>query len=81
MLNEDGVAGEVAMDDGRFTGVQVAVEKRKQTLSQLFHALKATFWALNVVFVQSPESRQDLRAPAFPSLLDATRKKNSELIL
>lgn len=74
MLNEDGVAGEVAMDDGRFTGVQVAGEA-KQVLSQLFHAFKATSWALNVVFVQSPESRQDLRAPAFPSLFDATRKK------
>lgn len=24
MLDEDGVAGQVAVDDGRFTGVQVA---------------------------------------------------------
>lgn len=27
MLDEDGVTGQVAMDDGRFTGVQVAAEK------------------------------------------------------
>lgn len=27
VLDEDGVTGEVAMDDGRFTGVQVAGEK------------------------------------------------------
>lgn len=26
MLDEDGVTGKVAMDDGRFTGVQVAGE-------------------------------------------------------
>lgn len=28
MLDEDGVAGQVAVDDGRFTGVQVAGGKR-----------------------------------------------------
>lgn len=34
MLDEDGVAGQVAMDDGRFTGVQVAGDKKTRLKSR-----------------------------------------------
>lgn len=30
MLNEDGVTGQVAVDDGGFTGVQVTGEERRR---------------------------------------------------
>lgn len=65
MLDENGVTGEVAMDDGGLAGVQVAAEKRIQvSLGGPNHKL----WRLTV---DSPESRQDLRAPAFPGLSEA----------
>ncbi len=34
VLDEDGVTGQVAVDDGRFAGVQVAGDKRTKTSSQ-----------------------------------------------
>lgn len=67
MLDENGVTGEVAVDDGGLAGVQVAAEKRIQVGLEGWgggHKL----WRLTV---DSPESRQDLCAPAFPGLSEA----------
>lgn len=70
VLNEDGVTGEVAMDDGRFAGVQVAAEVR-QMFGQLL-CIKATPEVWILFHAKSPESWQDLCTPAFPSLLETT---------
>lgn len=70
MLDEDGVTGEVAMDDGRLTGVQVTVEEgtrvsAAQKASQKICPLKEK---PSTQMLSSPEGGQYLCAPAFPSL-------------
>lgn len=50
MLNEDGVAGEVAMDDGRFTGVQVAGEA-KTSAQSTFSCIKSHFLGFKRCFL------------------------------
>lgn len=66
MLDENGVTGEVAMDDGRLTGVQVTAEK-----SGTAQKTQEKRRDLSPQTLGSPESGQDLCAPAFPGLSDA----------
>lgn len=73
MLDEDGVTGEVAMDDGRLTGVQVTAEEgtrvsAAQKASQKICPLKEK---PSTQMLSLPEGGQYLCAPAFPSLSDA----------
>lgn len=73
VLDEDGVTGEVAMDDGRLTGVQVTVTEGTRVNT----AQKASqkIWPLKekppTQMLSSPEGGQYLCAPAFPGLSDA----------
>lgn len=67
MLDENGVAGEVAMDDGRLAGVQVTAEKPGETAQKTQEDRKKP----SPQTLGLPESGQDLCAPAFPGLSDA----------
>lgn len=64
MLDEDSVTGEIAVDDGRLTGVQEAgdVHSRPECAAG---AQPEGGWP---VAANLPESRQDLSAPALPGL-------------
>lgn len=63
MLDEDGVTGEIAVDDGRLTGVQEAGDVHSPECAA--RAQPEGGWP---VAASLPESRQDLGAPALPGL-------------
>lgn len=63
MLDEDGVAGEVAVDDGGLAGVQEAGDTERPERG----SCARPGWDGDSDG-SSPESRQDLRAPALPGL-------------
>lgn len=72
MLDENGVTGEVPVDDGRLAGVQVAAERERGSESE---REKRSLGEESAQTLSSPESRQDLCAPAFPGLREAKPSK------
>lgn len=77
MLDENGVAGEVAVDDGRLAGVQVTAEKAAR-LRKTQENVRPRKEKLSPHTLSSPESGQDLRAPAFPGLPGAKKQVKGE---
>lgn len=67
VLNEDGVTGQVPMDDGGAAGMQKAAgEWGKARVSG--YESSGCYWASTCAAGSSPECRQDLCTPAFPGL-------------
>lgn len=69
VLDEDGVTGQVAMDDGGITWVEITAGQQQQTRVHYFPSFSCDHE--NVGARDQPKSWQDLRAPSLPSLSEA----------